>query len=54
MHVHYQEKSAIIELPTETIIEGNIPKAKLKFVEACVEIHNDELVADWQLALGHL
>ncbi|MBT3723919.1 MAG: DUF4160 domain-containing protein [Gammaproteobacteria bacterium] len=52
IHVHYQDDSAIIELPSGVIIEGKLPKAKLKLVEAWVEIHKDELMADWQLAIS--
>ena len=33
------------------IIEGNFPKDKLKLVLAWMEIHKDELMADWQLAI---
>ncbi len=50
--MHYQDDSAIIELPSGTIIEGKLPKAKQKLVIAWIEIHKDELLADWSLALN--
>ena len=34
------------------IIEGKLPKAKQKLVDAWIEIHRDELVADWELAIN--
>jgi hypothetical protein len=52
IHVHYQDDSAIIELPTGAVIEGKLPKSKQKLVDAWVEIHRDELMADWELALN--
>jgi len=50
IHVHYQDDSAIIEIPNGSIIEGKLPIRKQKLVDAWVEIHKDELVADWELA----
>ncbi|KAF3978801.1 MAG: DUF4160 domain-containing protein [Methylococcales symbiont of Iophon sp. n. MRB-2018] len=52
IHVHYQEHNAIIEIPSGKIIEGKLPKPKQKLVDAWVEIHRDELVADWELAIN--
>ncbi len=50
IHVKYQEDEVIIAIPDGDILEGSIPKTKMKLVEAWIEIHKDELVADWQLA----
>ena len=33
------------------LLEGFLPKTKLKLVAAWLEIHKDELMADWRLAL---
>jgi len=52
IHVHYQYHNAIIEIPSGTIIEGKLPKPKQKLVDAWIEIHKDELVADWELAIN--
>ena len=52
IHVVYQDDEAVIEIPTANVLEGKLPKAKLKLVTAWVEIHQDELMADWQLALN--
>lgn len=50
IHVHYQDAAAIIEIPTGYVMQGELPKAKQKLVDAWVEIHKDELMADWLLA----
>ena len=52
IHVHYQDSAAIIEIPSGVIIEGALPKAKQKLVDAWIEIHRDELIADWELAVN--
>ncbi|RLA23309.1 MAG: hypothetical protein DRQ62_06545, partial [Gammaproteobacteria bacterium] len=43
---------AIIEIPSGIFIEGKLPKAKQKLVDAWIEIHRDELMADWELAIN--
>ena len=30
-------------------MEGNIPKHKMKLLEAWMEIHREELIADWEM-----
>ena len=50
IQVSYQEHEAVIALPEGEILEGNLPSNKLKLVMAWMEIHQDELMADWELA----
>ncbi|MDQ7016491.1 MAG: DUF4160 domain-containing protein [Gammaproteobacteria bacterium] len=52
IHVHYQEESAVIEIPSGKLLEGKLKGNKLKLVEAWVEIHKAELMADWELAIN--
>lgn len=33
------------------MIEGNLPNKQKRLVQAWMEIHKDELVADWELAV---
>ena len=54
IHVQYGEQEAVIAIPSGAILEGKIKPTKLKLVQAWVEIHRDELMADWKLATeGH-
>lgn len=39
-------------LKTEKILSGQLPAKKLKLVEAWVEIHKEELLAYWKLAVA--
>ena len=48
IHVEYSENEAVISLDGE-ILEGSIPKAKLILVEAWMEIHREDLEANWKL-----
>jgi len=52
IHVHYQGESAVIEIPTGKVLEGKLKSNKMKLVQAWIEIHQDELMADWELAVN--
>ncbi len=52
IHVHYQDESAVIEIPSGKLLEGKLKGNKLKLVEAWIVIHKDELMADWELAIN--
>ncbi|MCW7552666.1 DUF4160 domain-containing protein [Endozoicomonas gorgoniicola] len=52
IHVHYQDHSAIIEIPSGKVLEGNLPKNKQKLVDAWIEIHKENLMANWDLAIN--
>lgn len=51
IHVRYAEFSASINIETGEILAGNFPNKQLKLVQAWIEIHKDELLANWLLAL---
>lgn len=42
----------MISIPDGNVIEGSLRTAKLRLVQAWVEIHQDELMADWMLAVS--
>ena len=48
IHAEYQGEELVIALDGE-ILGGNMPKNKLKLLEAWMEIHRDELTANWEL-----
>ena len=51
IHVEYQGENAVISIPDGDLLEGQIPPKKLKLVQAWIAIHEDELMADWTLAV---
>ncbi len=50
IHVKYQDQEAVIAIPDGAVLEGELKPSRLKLVQAWIEIHQDELMADWELA----
>ena len=52
IHVQYSDEETIISIPDGAVLEGTLKSAKLKLVQAWIEIHHEELMADWRLAVN--
>ena len=50
-HAEYQGYKATFNMEGE-IIEGERPKRQVKFISAWAELHKDELLANWELAMN--
>jgi shikimate kinase len=50
IHVKYQDEEVVISIPDGEVLEGEMKSKKLRLVQAWIEIHQDELMADWELA----
>jgi hypothetical protein len=50
IHAKYQDNEVVVEIPEGKVLEGEIPSNKLKLVLAWIEIHKEELMANWELA----
>ena len=48
-HAFYGDYKAIFNFEGE-LVEGNLPKTKIKLITAWTLIHKDELLANWELA----
>ena len=46
-HAYYQEEVAIYGLDPVELIAGSLPRRQQRFVEAWAELHQTELLADW-------
>ncbi len=51
IHAQYGEFEAVISIDEGSILAGDIPTSRIRLVQAWIEIHKDELMADWQLAV---
>lgn len=51
-HVYYQDYKATFDINKCEMIEGSLPAKQKKLVEAWAELHKEELVADWNLAIN--
>lgn len=49
-HVRYQNFKASIAIEDGRVLAGDLPPKQLRLVQAWVELHRDELFADWTLA----
>ncbi|MCX7110609.1 MAG: DUF4160 domain-containing protein [Proteobacteria bacterium] len=52
IHAEYGEYEASIAIDDGTVLSGSLPKAKLKLVQAWIEIHQEDLLVDWKLAVA--
>ena len=52
LHARYQDAEAVFGIPNGDLMEGDLPASKSKLVQAWIEIHRDELLANWQLAVS--
>jgi hypothetical protein len=52
VHAEYGEHHATIAIEDGAILGGSLPPAKMKLVQAWIEIHREDLLADWKLAVS--
>lgn len=50
IHVEYQGNRAVFGIDSAELMEGTLPRKQLRLVQAWIELHREELAADWQLA----
>ena len=48
IHAEYSGEEVVVALDG-TVIEGAIPKAKMKLLDAWMEIHREDLEVNWKL-----
>ncbi len=51
-HAYYGECRGVIDINTCELVEGNLPKKQLKLVLAWAELRQEELLANWTLAMN--
>ena len=52
IHVRYAGQTASLSIDDGSVLAGSLPSKQLKMVQAWIEIHRDELFADWELAVS--
>lgn len=52
IHIKYAESEAVYQIPDGNLLEGSLPANKEKLIKAWIEIHKEELMANWQLAIS--
>ncbi len=51
-HVYYNEYKASVDIRTGEIIDGELPRRQTKLTLAWAELHQEELMANWQLVIN--
>jgi len=49
IHTYFQENKASFSILKGEMLEGSIPQRQQRMIQAWIEIHRDELLADWAL-----
>ncbi len=52
IHVKFKNDEVVLSIPEGQVLSGSIPEAKMKLIQAWIELHKDELVADWELVVS--
>ncbi len=52
IHAKYAEFEASIAIDEGEILAGKLPKKQLRLVQAWIELHKDELIADWEISIS--
>ena len=52
IHAEYQGDVAVYAISNGDLLAGTLPKKKHKLIVAWIEIHHEDLLADWELAVN--
>jgi hypothetical protein len=49
VHVRYQENKASFAIHDGSLLAGNLPLRQLRMVQVWMDLHREELLANWEL-----
>ncbi|BBL70862.1 DUF4160 domain-containing protein [Methylogaea oryzae] len=52
IHARYQGQKVALAIEDGAVLEGEFPARQLRMVQVWMDIHRDELLADWELAVN--
>jgi len=52
IHAKYAEFEASVDIENGEILSEDLPRKQLRLLQAWIELHRDELLADWELAVS--
>lgn len=47
----YSGEEAVFAIESGEMLDGTLPRRQIRLVQAWIELHRDELLADWSLAV---
>jgi hypothetical protein len=51
IHVKYYDFEAVFSIPDGILLEGKLPPNKITIIKAWIELRQEDLLADWSLAV---
>ena len=52
LHAKFQDEEVIVSIPDGDVLDGQLPRSKMRLLLAWIELHKEELRADWDLAVA--
>lgn len=52
IHVRYQGEESAVSIEDGSILDGSMRPKQLKMVQVWIDIHKEELLLDWELAVN--
>ena len=52
IHARYQGFKASLSIDDGVLLDGELPPRQLRMVQVWMDIHREELLADWELAVN--
>jgi hypothetical protein len=52
IHAKYQEFRVVLGLDTIEVLAGQLPRRQQRLLKGCAELHQDELVSAWHIAIS--
>ncbi len=52
IHAECSGRKAVFSIVSGEVLAGDLPSGKTRLVQAWIEIHREELQADWELAVN--
>jgi hypothetical protein len=52
IHARFQGQNASFSILDGSLLSGDLPSPKVRLVQAWIEIHREDLLADWDLAVN--
>jgi hypothetical protein len=53
IHAEYQDNNAVFNISDGEILTGTMPKRQTKIIQGWIAEHEDELLANWKLAMNN-
>ncbi len=52
IHIRHGDEEAVVRIPDGEVLEGMLRRKQLRLVQAWIEIHQDELMRNWERAIS--